>query len=172
MGRSGVDSSNDRSQRWAAEGWNPGFYHRWVIPWFCEQLSTSRLKVLSKTTEASFMIDGLRTGIWKWSLRNISQESCLHVVMSHNINLYPQANLRSHTKVRPVLVTHKTVFVAWTVLQHFNLFHGHFISTVLQPIQAYHVRKLLSVAGNFPFSGFRGNSRGKLLFKIKCFICL
>jgi len=26
--------------------------------------------------------------------------------MSHNINLDPQANLRSHTKVRPVVVTH------------------------------------------------------------------
>jgi hypothetical protein len=106
MGKSGVDSSKDRSHRLAAQWWNPGFYHTWGIPWLCEQLSTSRLKGLSKTTEASFMIDGLRTGIWKRSLRNISQETCLHVVMSHNINLDPQANLRSHTKVRPVLVTH------------------------------------------------------------------
>jgi hypothetical protein len=63
-------------------------------------------KGLSKTIEASFMIDGLRTGIWKRSLRNISQEPCLHVVMRHNTNLDRQANLRSHTKVCPVLVTH------------------------------------------------------------------
>lgn len=106
MESSGVDLSTDRSQRWAAQGWNPGFYHTRGIPWLCEQLSTSRPKGLSKTTEASFMIDGLWTGIWKRSLRNISQESCLHVVMSHNIKLDRQANLRSHTKVRPVLVTH------------------------------------------------------------------
>jgi hypothetical protein len=65
MGRSRMDSSKDRSQRWAAQGWNPGFYHTWGIPWPCEQLSTSFLKGLSKTTEASLMIDGLRTGIWK-----------------------------------------------------------------------------------------------------------
>jgi len=51
------------------------------------------------------MIDGLQTGIWKRSLRK-SQESCLHVVMSHNIYHDRQANLSSHTKVRPVLVTY------------------------------------------------------------------
>ena len=49
------------------------------------------------------MRDGLRTGIWKRSLRNASQESCLH----NNIYFDRQATLRSHTKVRPVLVTLK-----------------------------------------------------------------
>ena len=174
MGRSGVDSSKDRSQRWAAQRWNPGFYHTWGIPWLCEQLSTSRLKGLSKTTEASFMIDGLRTAIWERSLRNITQESCLHVGMSHNINLDPQANLRSHTKVCPVLVTHTNRLRGLNCIASLQPISRtlYRISIVLQTTQACQVTKLLSASGNFPFSGFRGTSRGKLLVKIKRFVCL
>ena len=52
-----MDSSKTRSQRWAAHGLDPGFYHTQGIPRLCEQPSTSRLKGLSKTTEASFMVD-------------------------------------------------------------------------------------------------------------------
>jgi len=66
----------------------------------------------------------------------------------------------------------QTVFVAWIALHHFGLFHEHCISIVLQPTKACQFTKLLPASGNFPFSGFRGTIRGKLLVKIKLFTCL